>query len=736
MTYTPQTWLNGPGGGTPLNATRLTYIETGIKALSDLIASMGGSGLGWINVRDRGAVGDGTTAGTGTDDRAAIIAARDAAGVYGTVWFPKSTGDYLISAPVKPLEGQVWWFEGMGRYAWDSSVNGRGGLRASSSFSGAAVIYNDPSTSNGLATGVSRGVKLVDARVFGRGEAGSVNGVDFGPASGSERRWMLYGGSILHCKTGLAGHMWVVTCSDVHVARCEVGLAAHRGMDGNSRINDSLFDGCYFYFTKSHAAWLGGPVESGHVSFTACRFERAGVSMDPMDPNVNRDEAAHGLYITRATCVRIIGCSSDANSGNGLRLEAVSNDLVNNVSGAGNTWKRDGTGNNTDSMVAGVSISGTTQCRFDGDTVTWGDPNDAGTGRVAPQYGLEYSNNRFLVWKGTIQLQTGTVTNGIREFGTANYRCQVENARSSYTMMPQFRSDDSALPAPIKAGYAFDDSAGVKAPVYSDGVGWFPFGGQPVWKGSQAAYDGLPARADNTVYGVVAGGGVRRLFIGDDLMSQYTIPFVGFRNSFVGISSGTAVTTGNSGGASGDAFTTVSGSLTADTAADLTDAYDRGAVAALAASQGSYGAWGHGDYAAGCWGRVYARRSAVPGVTTRIARGYTVAGNVMLWEIRWQADGTVVLANSAGDWIVSMGGADAINTIYRIEWQIGAIGGLLRVFLGESITPLAEMVDQPGVPTAGVHDQTRFGIFTTSAQTLSHQLAAPAIATSRWIGPA
>lgn len=32
--YTKQTWVNGRGGGTPLNATRLNYIENGIEAAS------------------------------------------------------------------------------------------------------------------------------------------------------------------------------------------------------------------------------------------------------------------------------------------------------------------------------------------------------------------------------------------------------------------------------------------------------------------------------------------------------------------------------------------------------------------------------------------------------------------------------------------------------------------------------------------------------------------------------
>lgn len=35
MPYTPQTWINGVGGGTPLSAARLNYMETGIEAASN-----------------------------------------------------------------------------------------------------------------------------------------------------------------------------------------------------------------------------------------------------------------------------------------------------------------------------------------------------------------------------------------------------------------------------------------------------------------------------------------------------------------------------------------------------------------------------------------------------------------------------------------------------------------------------------------------------------------------------
>lgn len=40
-TYTPQAWNNGPGGGTPINATRLGHMETGIANAEETLVSTG-----------------------------------------------------------------------------------------------------------------------------------------------------------------------------------------------------------------------------------------------------------------------------------------------------------------------------------------------------------------------------------------------------------------------------------------------------------------------------------------------------------------------------------------------------------------------------------------------------------------------------------------------------------------------------------------------------------------------
>lgn len=46
MPYTKQTWVNGPGGGTKINATRMSYIETGIQTAQATAESAAGSVVG------------------------------------------------------------------------------------------------------------------------------------------------------------------------------------------------------------------------------------------------------------------------------------------------------------------------------------------------------------------------------------------------------------------------------------------------------------------------------------------------------------------------------------------------------------------------------------------------------------------------------------------------------------------------------------------------------------------
>jgi hypothetical protein len=86
MPYTPNSWVDGPAGNTPITAAQLSHVETQYtQAVADITAR------NTINVKKLGAAGDGVT-----DDRPAIQAALDAAGTGGAVYFPPGT--YLLNS--------------------------------------------------------------------------------------------------------------------------------------------------------------------------------------------------------------------------------------------------------------------------------------------------------------------------------------------------------------------------------------------------------------------------------------------------------------------------------------------------------------------------------------------------------------------------------------------------------------------------------------------------------------
>jgi hypothetical protein len=99
MNYTKQTWADGTTGGTPLSAARLNNMEAGIASANTT-----------LNVKDYGAVGDGTA-----DDTAAFQAAINAAAtINGTVVIPNPpTGGYYkltSTVTIKPQgsDTQTW----------------------------------------------------------------------------------------------------------------------------------------------------------------------------------------------------------------------------------------------------------------------------------------------------------------------------------------------------------------------------------------------------------------------------------------------------------------------------------------------------------------------------------------------------------------------------------------------------------------------------------------------------
>lgn len=218
-------------------------------------------------------------------------------------------------------------------------------------------------------------------------------------------------------------------------------------------------------------------------------------------------------------------------------------------------------------------------------------------------------------------------------------------------------------------------------------------------------------------------------------------------NSFVGISSGTGVTTGNSGGASGTAFDAVtlvgSGvSVTANTSADLTAAYDRGMIANSNGQTTSEAMvqWNH-TATSTTYHRMYFRTPASAAVGgPRLVRGYS--STTVRWDMRYTTTGVIGIYNNAGSVMVNTNvstGVLAANTIYRIEWKmdLDADNIILNVYLGDALTsPLPVTVTSATANIAGTWDNTRYGVAVGgTTTTLTPNLAALGWSDTALIGP-
>jgi len=181
------------------------------------------------------------------------------------------------------------------------------------------------------------------------------------------------------------------------------------------------------------------------------------------------------------------------------------------------------------------------------------------------------------------------------------------------------------------------------------------------------------------------------------------------RNSFEGITSGTTVTTGNSGGASGDAFDVVSGQIVAQSTAAMVGI--RGATATLTSSTESYVGWNVSGTTH--WASAYRKfpitSTNIP-FNQRLIRG-TSAGTTV-WEVRFNTSGQLDMLIGGTQRIFLGASAYVANSIYRIEVATTASSATLSVYQGDSTTAL-ETKTYNG--TVGSIDQVRHGLFNGAA---------------------
>lgn len=185
---------------------------------------------------------------------------------------------------------------------------------------------------------------------------------------------------------------------------------------------------------------------------------------------------------------------------------------------------------------------------------------------------------------------------------------------------------------------------------------------------------------------------------------------------------GATVTTGNSGGASGDSWDTVQiGANASVTYVESPVMVGKRAyrLATGVTSTTAYLQWTAKiaqrwpSGIAANYGECYLYLTAIPAADTTFVEFSDAAGTTNRANIRVRSTGVLRLRNAANGTVVSGTVVLSINTLYRIEWQVdgAALGSYqLVLYAGNSVTPL-ETLSGSGV-FGGTIGTVRFGYVT------------------------
>lgn len=206
------------------------------------------------------------------------------------------------------------------------------------------------------------------------------------------------------------------------------------------------------------------------------------------------------------------------------------------------------------------------------------------------------------------------------------------------------------------------------------------------------------------------------------------------------------VTTGNSGGASGDAWDAVT------IGANATAIYDASTVpvgkrslqlATGASSVTAFTQWLARiaqRWAAGMtthYGRTYFRIAAIPGADRTFVELLAADGTTNRGNIRIRSTGTLRIRDAANATVTTTTTVLSINTTYRVEWRLdGSITGAwqLQLFLGNSAVALESLSGTANF--GGVIGAANFGYVAAAASLASLWLDAIEINDTGLPGPA
>ena len=214
-------------------------------------------------------------------------------------------------------------------------------------------------------------------------------------------------------------------------------------------------------------------------------------------------------------------------------------------------------------------------------------------------------------------------------------------------------------------------------------------------------------------------------------------------NSFEGGSNGTTITTGNSGGASGDAFDNAPAPGTSATMTFSTAQAAHGSVS-MSTSSGGTSTTAYAGYTLASvssdFVRAYYRLTSLPSAQQVVMR-YLSGGSQSL-RVNVKTDGAIEVRNAANG-VITNGTTTATVSAgawFRIELSItfsATVGAItLRLYLSPDSTSITETLTMTNAALTATSNEVRFGIGAGTANAVQCWCDDVAIEGATWHGPA